>query len=107
MLCGQVGRALSIGAAAHRTAFKNEKVTSIHTPSASPNYLCVGTGYGYLRLHLFPCVPDDAESHRFHAHAGDVGTVRFSFDETHLLSAGSSDRTIIRWRCSTFDEDQT
>lgn len=91
--------------AAHRTAFKGEKVSSIHTPSSSPNYLCVGTSYGYLRLHLFPCVPDESESHRFPAHAGPVGSVRFSFDETHLVSAGEHDRTIIQWRCSTFDED--
>lgn len=90
---------------AHRTTYKGELVTSLNTPNSTPNYVAVGTNFGYIRLHYFPCIPDESECHRFPAHAGPVGTVRFSFDETRMVSGGLHDRTIIQWQTQEFVQD--
>eukprot|EP00606_Chrysophyceae_sp_TOSAG23-5_P001243 GSChrysophyteH2.ASY1.ANO1.529.1 assembled CDS len=91
---------------AHRTCFKGERITSLHTPNSTPTYLAAGTNFGYIRLHYFPCVPEDAECARYSAHAGSVGAVRFSFDEKRLLSIGLQDRCIVQWTTVLHDLDE-
>ena len=89
---------------AHRTAYKGEAVTQVHSPSSMPNYIACGTNYGFIKLHSFPCVPDDSECHRFPAHAGNIACLRFSFDEKRLISVGEHDRCIVQWKAFEFEE---
>ena len=90
---------------AHRTTYKGEIMTTVHTPSATPNYMAVGTNFGHVRLHHFPCIPEESECHRFPSHCGSIANVRFNFDETHLLTAGLHDRTVVQWKAIAHDED--
>jgi len=83
---------------AHRTAFKGERIVSLHAPNPTPTFVAIGTNYGYVRLNYFPCVTEDAACHRFPAHAGEIAEVRFSFDEKTLLSAGAVDRCVVQWK---------
>ncbi len=86
--------------AIHRCGFLNEKVTGLHTAATSNStaVLVCGTSMGYLRLHNFPCIPDDSEYHRFPAHVDAVAGIRFAFDSERLLSVGRHDRCIIQWK---------
>ena len=81
----------------HRTPFVDDTVVTLHTPTPTSNFLACGTSTGYVRLHSFPCVPDDAECQRFQAHAGPVSTVRFSYCEKYLISSGLLDRCVVQW----------
>ena len=90
--------------ATHRTAYKGEAVTTMTAPSSMPNYIASGTTYGYIKLHSFPCVPDDSECHRIPAHSGNIAALRFSFDEKRLISVGHRDRCIVQWKAFEFDE---
>lgn len=90
----------------HRSAFTGEEVTRVHTPSTSSTYVVSGTNYGSLRLHTFPCIPEDAEYHRYPAHVDSVAGVFFSFDEQRLISIGLKDRAILQWKTHVFGQDE-
>ena len=81
----------------HRTSFKDDIVTSLHTPSPNSKFLACGTSTGYIRLHPFPCVPENSECQRFQSHVGTVSSIKFSFCGSYLISLGMSDRCIIQW----------
>ena len=91
--------------AAHRTAYKGEAVTTMHSPSALPSFVACGTSYGYIKLCAFPCSLDDAEFHRIPAHAGSISCLRFAFDEKRMISIGELDRCIVQWTSSEFEEN--
>jgi microtubule-associated protein-like 6 len=88
----------------HRTSNIGEEVICVHTPNSTPKYVVGGTNYGFLKLHLFPCVGDLAEYHRFPAHVDAVADVKFSFDENRLISIGLKDRCILQWKTATYDD---
>jgi hypothetical protein len=81
----------------HRTSFKDDIVTTLHTPSPNSKFLACGTSTGYIRLHPFPCVPENSECQRFQSHVGTVSSIKFSFCGSYLISLGLSDRCIIQW----------
>lgn len=91
--------------ATHRTGYIGESVTTMSSPSSLPKYIACGTNYGYIKLYSYPCVADDAESHRYPAHAGEIACVRFSFDEKRMITVGLHDRCAVQWKTSEFEEN--
>ena len=81
----------------HRTPFADDTVTTLHAPTPTSDFLACGTSTGYIRLHSFPCIPEDSECQRFQAHAGPVCSARFSFCGHFLISTGTLDRCIVLW----------
>jgi len=59
---------------------------------------------GLVRLFRYPCVISGAEESAGVGHVGTVTGVRFSFDDTYVLSCGGADRTVLQWRVSS-DKD--
>lgn len=93
--------------AAHKSGFKGEQVVCLHTSSPTSGlFMACGTSYGYIRLHSFPCVPDDSECHRFPAHVDTIIGLRFSFDSARLISVGLNDRCVIQWRRSSYPVEE-
>ena len=86
----------------HKSAYKGEEVTAVHTPTAASAFMACSTSYGFIRLYSFPSVVDAAEYHRFPAHFGPIAKVRYSFDEERLVSAGSKDRCLVQWKSNTY-----
>lgn len=88
----------------HKTAYKGEEITSVHTPSPNATFVACSTNYGFVRLYSFPSVVDGAEFHRFPSHFGPIAKIRYSFDESRLISAGSHDRCLLQWTSHTYPQ---
>ena len=59
--------------------------------------LAVGDCNGGLRLYRFPCASNDSRFRIYHGHSLGVSKVCFSYEDRHLISAGSRDQTIFVW----------
>ncbi|XP_072573236.1 echinoderm microtubule-associated protein-like 2 isoform X2 [Paramormyrops kingsleyae] len=54
----------------------------------------------FCKVHLFqyPCPKPKAPSHRYEGHGSHVTNVDFTHNDSHLLSMGGKDTTILQWR---------
>jgi microtubule-associated protein-like 6 len=88
----------------HRTPHAGEEVTCASSPAPDSTFIASATNFGYVRLHSFPCVHDDAESHRYAAHTSDVAGMCFTPDKKSFVTVGLKDRCIIQWSCKEFTD---
>jgi WD40 repeat protein len=72
-------------------------VSSVSNEEA-PSILVTGTSMGSLRAYTYPCVEDTAEFQHFYAHTARIAKVKFSFDNSLLLSVGTKDRTVLQFK---------
>ncbi|KAM4590894.1 echinoderm microtubule-associated protein-like 4 isoform 2-T2 [Odontesthes bonariensis] len=54
----------------------------------------------FCKVHLFayPCSTAKAPSHKYSAHSSHVTNVSFLFNDSHLISTGGKDTSIMQWR---------
>jgi microtubule-associated protein-like 6 len=66
--------------------------------SFSGNVLATGDNFGNLKLFRYPCWSLGAASHEFRAHGGRLGDVAFTNEDSHLITCGEDDRSLMQWR---------
>ncbi|TSN67131.1 Echinoderm microtubule-associated protein-like 1 [Bagarius yarrelli] len=58
--------------------------------------LATGDDFGKVRLFTFPCSQSRAPSHVYGGHSSHVTNVNFLFDNSHLVSAGGKDMSVMQ-----------
>ncbi|TRY59689.1 hypothetical protein DNTS_027417 [Danionella cerebrum] len=66
--------------------------------SNAKNLLVTGDDFGKVHLLSFPCSQSRAPSHVYSGHSSHVTNVHFLFDDSHLVSTGGKDMSILQWR---------
>ena len=68
--------------------------------SLSGHILAAANTDGIMRLFRYPCVVTGAEAGLAGGHTGTISCVRFTFDDTFLVSGSLEDRCVFQWRVS-------
>ncbi|XP_076829713.1 echinoderm microtubule-associated protein-like 2 isoform X1 [Brachyhypopomus gauderio] len=74
--------------------------TDINALCRSHSERVVAVADDFCKVHLFqyPCPKPKAPSHRYEGHGSHVTNVRFTHNDSHLLSLGGKDTCILQWR---------
>ncbi|ROL44990.1 Echinoderm microtubule-associated protein-like 1, partial [Anabarilius grahami] len=66
--------------------------------SYAKRLLATGDDFGKVHLFAFPCSQSRAPSHIYGGHSSHVTNVNFLFDDSHLVSTGGKDMSVMQWR---------
>ncbi|KAM9466957.1 echinoderm microtubule-associated protein-like 1 isoform 2-T2 [Clarias gariepinus] len=66
--------------------------------SSEKKLLATGDDFGKVHLFSFPCSQSRAPSHVYGGHSSHVTSVNFLFDDSHLVSTGGKDMSVMQWR---------
>ncbi|XP_009421550.1 echinoderm microtubule-associated protein-like 3 isoform X6 [Pan troglodytes] len=74
--------------------------TDINSLCRSHNERVVAVADDFCKVHLFqyPCARAKAPSRMYGGHGSHVTSVRFTHDDSHLVSLGGKDASIFQWR---------
>ncbi|XP_061915316.1 echinoderm microtubule-associated protein-like 4 isoform X2 [Entelurus aequoreus] len=74
--------------------------TDIKALIRSHNRKVMALADDFCKVHLFayPCSTFKAPSHKYSAHSSHVTNVSFMHDDSHLISTGGKDTSIMQWR---------
>ncbi|XP_038643410.1 echinoderm microtubule-associated protein-like 3 [Scyliorhinus canicula] len=74
--------------------------TDINALCRSHNERMVAVADDFCKVHLFQylCAKPKAPSHVYGGHGSHVTNVRFTHNDTHLISTGGKDTTVMQWR---------
>uniref|UniRef100_A0A8C9TE41 EMAP like 4 n=1 Tax=Scleropages formosus TaxID=113540 RepID=A0A8C9TE41_SCLFO len=74
--------------------------TDINALIRSHNRKVIALADDFCKVHLFqyPCSRPKAPSHKYSAHSSHVTNVSFLHSDSHLLSTGGKDTSIMQWR---------
>ncbi|XP_005990360.1 echinoderm microtubule-associated protein-like 1 isoform X3 [Latimeria chalumnae] len=66
--------------------------------SQGKKLLSTGDDFGKVHLFSYPCSQFRAPSHVYGGHSSHVTNVNFLYDDSHLISTGGKDMSIMQWR---------
>ncbi|KAM3919119.1 echinoderm microtubule-associated protein-like 1 isoform 10-T10 [Leptodactylus fuscus] len=66
--------------------------------SANQKLLATGDDFGKVHLFAYPCSQFRTSSHAYGGHSSHVTNVSFLHDDSHLISTGGKDMSIMQWR---------
>ncbi|XP_058605619.1 echinoderm microtubule-associated protein-like 1 isoform X4 [Onychostoma macrolepis] len=66
--------------------------------SNAKRLLVTGDDFGKVHLFSFPCSQSRAPSHIYGGHSSHVTNVNFLRDDSHLISTGGKDMSVMQWR---------
>ncbi|XP_059376519.1 echinoderm microtubule-associated protein-like 1 isoform X1 [Carassius carassius] len=66
--------------------------------SNAKRLLVTGDDFGKVHLFSFPCCQSRAPSHIYCGHSSHVTNVNFLHDDSHLISTGGKDMSVMQWR---------
>uniref|UniRef100_A0A671MZM3 Echinoderm microtubule-associated protein-like 4 n=1 Tax=Sinocyclocheilus anshuiensis TaxID=1608454 RepID=A0A671MZM3_9TELE len=74
--------------------------TDINALVRSHNKKVIALADDFCKVHLFqyPCSRPKAPSHKYSAHSSHVTNVSFMHSDSHLISTGGKDMSIMQWR---------
>uniref|UniRef100_A0A3Q3SZK0 EMAP like 4 n=1 Tax=Mastacembelus armatus TaxID=205130 RepID=A0A3Q3SZK0_9TELE len=74
--------------------------TDINALIRSHNRKVIALADDFCKVHLFayPCSTPKAPSHKYSAHSSHVTNVTFLHNDSHLISTGGKDTSIMQWR---------
>ncbi|XP_044536094.1 echinoderm microtubule-associated protein-like 3 isoform X1 [Gracilinanus agilis] len=74
--------------------------TDINSLCRSHNERVVAVADDFCKVHLFlyPCAKAKSPSRKYGGHGSHVTSVRFTHDDSHLISLGGKDSSIFQWR---------
>ncbi|XP_043840333.1 echinoderm microtubule-associated protein-like 4 isoform X5 [Dromiciops gliroides] len=74
--------------------------TDINALVRSHNRKVIAVADDFCKVHLFqyPCSKPKAPSHKYSGHSSHVTNVSFTHNDSHLISTGGKDMSIIQWR---------
>jgi len=80
------------------------EISAVHR-SRGREYVAVADDMGKVKVFNYPCTVEGSEFVSRSGHSSRVTNVRFSMDDTHLVTCGGSDRSVMLWKVDvTFDE---
>ncbi|XP_067875081.1 LOW QUALITY PROTEIN: echinoderm microtubule-associated protein-like 2 [Heterodontus francisci] len=65
--------------------------------SSDDQLLSTADDFGKVNLFSYPCLHPRAPNHKYSGHSSHVTNVAFLHDNTHLISTGGKDMSIIQW----------
>lgn len=68
--------------------------------SHNQKFLATGDDFSKVNLFAFPCVVPKAKCVSYPGHSSHVTKVKFSFDDSYLVSTGGGDKCVISWKTS-------
>uniref|UniRef100_A0A8C1WMZ2 EMAP like 1 n=1 Tax=Cyprinus carpio TaxID=7962 RepID=A0A8C1WMZ2_CYPCA len=68
--------------------------------SNAKRLLVTGDDFGKVHLFSFPCCQSRAPSHIYGGHSSHVTNVNFLQEDSHLISTGGKDMSVMQWRSS-------
>ena len=82
--------------------------TDVNSVDRSRNQLLLATGddFGQVKLFKYPCVKEKAGFNVFHGHSSHVTGVKFTANDTFVVSTGGNDKTVMVWDTDINDDDQ-
>ncbi|XP_072222109.1 echinoderm microtubule-associated protein-like 1 isoform X7 [Leuresthes tenuis] len=66
--------------------------------SSDKSLLVTGDDFGKVHLFSYPCSQFRAPSHVYGGHSSHVTNVTFLYDDSHLVSTGGKDMSVLQWR---------
>ncbi|XP_069493922.1 echinoderm microtubule-associated protein-like 1 isoform X4 [Ambystoma mexicanum] len=66
--------------------------------SLEKKILATGDDFGKVHLFSYPCSQFRAPSHAYGGHSSHVTNVDYLYEDTHLVSTGGKDMSIMQWR---------
>ncbi|KAM5129260.1 echinoderm microtubule-associated protein-like 1 isoform 2-T2 [Mantella aurantiaca] len=66
--------------------------------SGDQKFLATGDDFGKVHLFSYPCSQFRASSHAYGGHSSHVTNVTFLHEDSHLISTGGKDMSIMQWR---------
>ncbi|XP_050988788.1 echinoderm microtubule-associated protein-like 1 isoform X6 [Labeo rohita] len=66
--------------------------------SNAKRLLVTGDDFGKVHLFSFPCSQSRAPGHIYGGHSSHVTNVNFLYDDSHLISTGGKDMSVMQWR---------
>ncbi|KAG1711816.1 hypothetical protein DVH05_009058 [Phytophthora capsici] len=60
--------------------------------------LVTSDDFGLVKLYRYPCVAKNASSVDHRGHSSHVTNVRWSHDDSYVISVGGNDRSVMEWR---------
>ncbi|KAH9137683.1 hypothetical protein LEN26_005631 [Aphanomyces euteiches] len=66
--------------------------------SHSKDLLITGDDFGKLKCFRYPTVAKTSVSHAYSGHSSHVTSVRWLQNDTHVISTGGQDRTVMQWK---------
>ncbi|XP_073682832.1 echinoderm microtubule-associated protein-like 1 isoform X5 [Garra rufa] len=66
--------------------------------SNAKRLLVTGDDFGKVHLFSFPCSQSRAPSHIYGGHSSHVTNVNFLYNDSHLISTGGKDMSVMQWR---------
>ncbi|XP_055774403.1 echinoderm microtubule-associated protein-like 4 isoform X4 [Salvelinus fontinalis] len=74
--------------------------TDINALIRSHNRKVIALADDFCKVHLFqyPCARPKAPSHKYSAHSSHVTNVTFMYNDSHLVSTGGKDTSVMQWR---------
>jgi WD40 repeat protein len=82
--------------------------TDVNAVDRSRNGLLLATGddFGQVKLFKYPCVKEQAGFNEFYGHSSHVTGVKFTANDTFVISTGGNDKTVMVWDTDINDDDQ-
>jgi len=71
-------------------------VNALHC-SHSQDLLVTGDDFGQVKLFNYPCTVHHAKNKHYLGHSSHVTNVRFSYDDSHVISLGGNDTGVFQW----------
>ena len=66
--------------------------------SHSDQLLATGDDFGMVKLFKYPCPESETPFKQFGGHSAQVSGVKFSGDDSYLISVAEGDQAVIQWR---------
>jgi len=71
--------------------------TTVHRSKAQ-DMLAVGYQDGAVKIFRYPCLSKNASYASLKGHTADLPSLRFACDDSHIITIGQTDRTILVWK---------
>lgn len=69
--------------------------------------LATGDKLGKVRLFKYPSVKADSDFKEYNGHSSEITRIRFSYNESCLISVGRFDRAVILWKTDFSEVENT
>jgi WD40 repeat protein len=66
--------------------------------NAAGDCLATADDFGEVKLFRYPCTQEGAEFSGHLGHSAHVTKVRWTREDSHLISIGGGDKTVFQWR---------
>jgi len=66
-------------------------------PQLESKLIATGDGCGYVRVHNYPAINEDA-CHHYNGHSTQVYNVSWSYNDEYLISIGGADTSVFQWK---------